>query len=243
MTPTMTKKTSLNSRFPTTKNSLLRGVVASATTVVVLIVASGLSPLSAGDRPALALIAVTLSVLVGGFAARPTKSLRDASNVALAGVLSGLVLSLVVVFEPSLWIRTASWCVAGALAAACVGSWFRGAWFVVLGGWVFLNGLPFFYEYLGRETWQDIALTWSPWLGFSQDAFSLDPLRRSILYMGHWSDLTTLPPANLFSASNLWWLSMGGLTVLFAVAMFRQRRKNAIPDPEPGVAEASVPTA
>lgn len=200
------------------------GVVAA----VIVIAGAWLSPLAAGDRPALALLAVTLSVPLGAVAGRASTGLRDAGGIAAGAIVAALVFaSVLTVFQPALWLRTGSWCVAGVLIGACLQSTVRGGGLFASSMWLFLCGLPFFYDKLPwyTETFRHWALEGSPWIGFSYDAIGGDPLRRSIIYMGHWTELGDAPVAGALTAGTLWLTALFTLAGLLATSLLRPTRQ------------------
>ncbi len=187
----------------TNRLALVAGGTAAAS--LLLAFGAGLQPLAAADRPALALIAVTLSLPLGAFVSGRANSLRDAGERAGASMLAGVLLAACfTLFEPALFLRTAIWCGAGALLGGSLGALHLAAGITAVIGWLLLCGLPFFVEKLPGHLWRDYALHGCPWLGFSQDAFGGDPLRRSVLYLGHWSELRDEPAFNLLRAHTLW---------------------------------------
>ena len=208
----MTKATT-SSKSPSPKTSdraVLRGLGYGLGAGLLVCLAAWLSPLAAGDRPVLALFAVTLSLPLGCVIARAPDSARTAGGVGLAAVLAGLALAATVsLFEPALFIRTASWCVAAMLLGSSIGAASRTAGVGATCFWLFLNGLPFFYDRMPvfETTMESWALQACPWLGFSADAFGGDPLRRPVLYLGQWTELSggtgigTLQPATLWLAA------------------------------------------
>jgi hypothetical protein len=206
---------------PSVARTLLAGVAVGALAAVLIALLAWLSPLSAGDRRGLALLAVTASLPVGCIAARLARGWRDALAVSASGLVAGAVLATgLTVFGPSLWWTTLVWCAgAGWLGASVTGLATRGAGVAVSGLWLFLGGLPFFYD---KSPWfeqslEGWALQGAPWLGFSMDAFGGDPLRMPIIYMGKMSELTSVPAAGVLSAGTLW------LAAAFACAALTAR--------------------
>lgn len=205
-------------------------LVAGGTVAASLLLAfgAGLQPLAAADRPALALMAVTLSLPLGAFVSGRATTLRDAGERAGASLLAGVLLAACfTLFEPALFARTAVWCGAAALLGGSLGALHTLAGFVAALGWLLLCGLPFFVEKLPGDLWRDYALHGCPWLGFSQDAFGGDPLRRSVLYLGHWSELRDEPAFNLLRAHTLWLTGALTLAATLVYAATTPRRQPA----------------
>lgn len=185
----------------------------------ILAIAGRLSPLAAADRPALALFAVCLSLPLGaalGRAARPCLggAVRVAGVYGAAALLAGVLMAVATSgADPALLVRTASWCAAGCLLGASLQGVARGVGIVATLAWLGLCALPFICGSLGswREVAEGYALQGCPWLGFSQDAFGGDPLRRSVIYLGKWSSLEDKPAFGLLSAAELWVAAALGL--------------------------------
>ena len=231
MTTTFLKSLSL--RTNSTTSSALLGLLVGAAAAVVVCLASWLSPLSAGDRPTLALLGVTLSLPLGCLLARTPNGLREASAIGISSVVATLVFTGVLVgFEPALWLRTASWCVAGGLIGSSIASMAAGAGVVLTCFWLALNGLPFFYSRI--PVFADVAELWAlqgcPWLGFSSDAFGGDPLRRPVLYLGQWTELTGTTSLGLLRVSTLWVAAVPGFASLLVSAVAFHKPS---PEPEP----------
>lgn len=224
MTTTSSKSPSPKTSSTTSKlrHPALRGLAAGLCAGLLVVLAAGLNPLAATDRPALALLAVTLSLPLGAVLARRPSDVRDAGGLGLAALVAALLLAASVsLFEPALFVRTASWCAAAALLGACVGSVGRGAGVAVTALWLMLCGLPFFYWRLpflnsSAETW---ALQGCPWLGFAQDAVGGDPLRRPVLYLGHWSELSSATGLGMLEASTLWLAAVPAFAALIVTSM------------------------
>lgn len=234
----MTTTTFLKSPFlktTSTTSSALRGLAFGLACGVAACAAAWLSPLAASDRPSLALIAVTLSLPLGVVTARTPQNIREASGVGISAVVAALSMAtLLTIFEPGLWLRTASWCIAACLIGASVGSTVRVAGLVVTCGWLFLNGLPFFYDRLpvladSAETW---ALQGCPWLGFSGDAFGGDPLRRPVLYLGQWTKLTGAGSFSVLRVSTLWLTAVPAFASLLVASLYGARREQTESPPE-----------
>ena len=202
-----------------------------------LIAATGLSPLASSDRPALALIALCISLPLGAalrglapFSPRetgaadqtaPAKKVPDPFHAAIAALLAGLLLSMLATApDPDLFARTASWCAGAALLGQALGSITGGAPVTLL--WLALCAGPFAAGFMG--SWQNAAELYAmqgcPWLGFSQDALGGDPLRKPVLYLGQWSTLSDQPALGLLTAAELW--AMAALAL--AASMLRPRR-------------------
>jgi hypothetical protein len=212
----------------------LRGLAFGAGAGVLTCVAGWLSPLAAGDRPVLALFAVTLSLPLGCTLARTPGSMRQAGGIGLGAVVASLALAATVsVLEPALFVRTASWCLAAALLGACVASASRAAGVIATCFWLFLCGLPFFYARMPifPETLELWALQGCPWLGFSADAFGGDPLRRPVIYMGHWTELSGATSLGVLQAQTLWLAAVPALASLI-VTSFRRAREQTEDTPE-----------
>jgi hypothetical protein len=203
------------------RHPALFGLAAGLGAGLLMVSAAGLNPLAASDRPALALLAVSISLPLGALLSRRPESVRDAGGLGLAAVVAALLLAAsVCLFEPALFVRTASWCVAAALLGVSVGSIGRGAGVAATAFWLLLCGLPFFYwklPVLGAtaETW---ALQGCPWLGFAQDAIGGDPLRRPVLYLGHWSKLSDATGLGMLEASTLWLAAAPAFAALIAAS-------------------------
>lgn len=210
------------------RHPALRGLVAGLGAGLLVMLAAGLNPLAASDRPALALLAVTLSLPLGALLSRRPSSARDAGGLGLAALVAALLLAACVsLFEPALFVRTASWCVAAALLGVSVGSIGRGAGVAATAFWLLLCGLPFFYWKLPAftataETW---ALQGCPWLGFAQDAVGGDPLRRPVLYLGHWSQLSGATGLGMLEASTLWLAAVPAFAALIVASMGGLKRE------------------
>jgi hypothetical protein len=216
-----------SSKFPFLKMSdgvsALKGLAFGAVAAAAICLAAWLSPLAAADRPTLALLAVTFSLPLGCMIARRPADPRAAGAIGLGAIAAGLGLALVTLFEPALFVRTGSWCIAAALLGASLGS-LRVAGVVATCFWLFLSGLPFFYERLplDLEGW---ALQGCPWLGFSSDAFGGDPLRRPLIYMGHWSELTGASGFGTLRPSTLWLAAVPAFAALIVSAGGRASEK------------------
>jgi hypothetical protein len=194
-----------------------------------LIAASGLSPLAAADRPALALFAVCLSLplgaALGSFASDSQAKnvpdpLRLRGNRAIGALLCGALPALFLTGpDPAFFVRTASWCAAGCLLGAALAGLARGVGLLASMGWLSLCGLPFFCDKLGgwSGTAEMYALQGCPWLGFSLDAIGGDPLRRSVIYLGQWSSLGDQPSIGLLTAAELW----GAAALALAASLLR----------------------
>ncbi len=206
----------------TTSSAIVIGALGGAGAAIALCVATGLSPLAAVDRPALALVGLVLVPPMAAMVSRRASSAHDARLLALRAVVAGAVLaSLLTLAEPELWIRTIAWylplAVTGAAAATCS----RGLAVAAVIAWLAMCGLPFFchavpFMAATAESW---ALGATPWIGFSQDALGGDPLRREVIYMGHWSSLADQPATNLLQTARVWVaaiLSLGAAMVLTA---------------------------
>jgi len=196
---------------------------------VLVCLGTWLSPLAAADRPALALVAVTLSLPLGCVVGRRTRGVRDAGGIGMAAVVAALALSGgVSLGEPALFLRTASWCLAAGVLGAALSSMTRGAGIAAACVWLFLCGLPFFYQHLPafRETGESWAVNGCPWLGFSMDAFGGDPLRRTVIYMGQWTELTGATSLSMLRASTLWLAAVPAFaSLIFASAIGQSREQ------------------
>lgn len=185
---------------------------------VALLASAGmwLSPLDAGDRNVLALVAVCLSVPLGVIAAGETRAPLSAALAGLCAALS--MVTLLAIYEPALWFRALVWCAAGALIGASLRAQHRALGAAAAVFWLALCGLPF---YAGSVPLiGETAMTWAhggcPWLGFSQDALGGDPLRRQVIYLGQLSVLTDEPAYGLLSAGTLWVAAALSLATLLA---------------------------
>lgn len=197
----------LSLRTTSTSKAAILGAVAGVAAGVVIAAGTWLSPLAAADRPVLALVAVTFALPLGAMLAARPLSLPHAGAIGLSAALAGLMLATTVcVFEPALWLRTASWCVAAALIGASAGTLVRGGGLAATAFWLLLCGLPFFYPNLPilSETAGAWAQQGCPWLGFSTDALGGDPLRLSVIYLGKWTDLSAQSVPDVLDVSTLW---------------------------------------
>jgi hypothetical protein len=225
-------KATTSSKSPSPKTSslspALMGLFFGLGAGVLVCLAAWLSPLAATDRPTLALFAVALSLPLGCAISREPASARDAGGLGLAAVIAALGLAAVVsLLEPALFIRTASWCVAAGLIGVCLGAIGRGPGVVATCIWLFLNGLPFFYERMPilESTLEAWALQGCPWLGFSADAFGGDPLRRPVLYLGQWTGLSGSTGMGTLQASTLWLAAVPAFASLIVASIRRQREQ------------------
>lgn len=227
-----TATTSSKSPSPTTTSdtaAALKGLVFGAGAGVLTCVAAWLSPLAASDRPVLALFAVTISFPLGCAVARRPHTMRQAGGVGLGAVVAALVLAASVsLLEPALFMRTASWCVAAALLGACLAAASSIAGVGATCFWLFLCGLPFFYERppVFAETWELWALQGCPWLGFSSDAFGGDPLRRPVIYLGQWTELSSSTSLGALQAKTLWLAAVPAFASLIVASVGRRRAKS-----------------
>lgn len=208
---------------------LVASAALAAAVAICVAVAAQLSPLAAADRPALALMAVCLSLPLGAAlgslaADSPAKKgpdpLRRQGNLAFAALLCGALLALFLTGpDPAFFARTASWCAAGSLLGAALAGLARGAGLLASMGWLAMCGLPFFCDKLGgwSGTAEIYALQGCPWLGFSLDAIGGDPLRRSVIYLGQWSSLGDQPSMGLLTAAELW----GAAALALAASLLR----------------------
>ena len=222
-TPSRTMTSTISSRL---WRAPVRGLLWGGGAGLAIVLLVGLNPFAGADRPALSLIAVTLSLPLGVSVVRLPPNMREAGREALAALVSGLALaSLVAMAEPALWVRTASWCAAAALLGGCLALLLRhpAGGFLVTLGWLFMCGLPFFYDRLGLPALEDWALQGSPWLGFASDAFGGDPLRRSVIYMGQWSGLSSRPAEGLLQSWLIWLL--GALALVGALLRSSHRER------------------
>jgi hypothetical protein len=207
----------------------------SVAAALVLCLASGLWPLAAVDRQALALFALCLALPLGAALGRVQGTPRDAGTRAAAGLLAGLVLAtLLTLPDPALWVRTASWCAAAALLGCAVGGLAGAAGMAATLGWLGLCGLPFFCGRLGAlaPAAESLALWGCPWLGFSADALGGDPLRRPVIYLGQWSSLGDKPALGLLQAWHLWFMAALALCAALARAALPARAATAIVSPD-----------
>jgi hypothetical protein len=206
----------------------LKGLAFGGATGVLVCLAAWLSPLAADDRPVLALFAVTLSLPLGCGVARAALSMREAGRVGISTLVAALTLAASVsLLEPALFARTASWCVAAALLGACLGSASRVAGVGATCFWLFLCGLPFFFQRLPffRETLETWALQGCPWLGFSADAFGGDPLRRPVIYLGQWTGLSDSTSLGVLQAETLWLAAVPAFASLIVTSIRRTREQ------------------
>jgi hypothetical protein len=214
---------------------VLRGLGFGLAVGIAACFATWLSPLAAADRASLALIAVTLSFPLGVMVARRPVDLRDASSVGLTAAVAALAMaSVLTLLEPGLWLRTASWCLAAVMIGVSIGSVARTAGVLATCGWLILNGLPFFYDRLpllaeSAEIW---ALQGCPWLGFSSDAFGGDPLRRPVLYLGQWTNLSGAGSFSVLQVSTLWLAAVPAFASLLVASTGGREREQTKDSPE-----------
>lgn len=223
------KTTSMTSDFPLGRDALI-GAAWGVGAGVLMCLGAWLSPLAAADRPALALLAVTISLPLGCAVARRPEGIRDAGAVGLRGIVAALAMTAVVsIADPALFLRTGSWCLASALIGLAFASTLRGAGVVATAFWLLLCALPFCYDKLPvlQETAETWAMQGCPWLGFSQDAFGGDPLRLQVLYMGHWSELSNLTSLSLLRVSTLWLAAVPAFAGMILASEIRDRREQA----------------
>jgi hypothetical protein len=176
----------------------------------------------------LALFAVTLSLPLGCVVARTVQGMGQARGVGLSAVVAAMALAAVVsVLELELFVRTVSWCLAAALLGACVASASRVAGVAMVCFWLFLCGLPFFYEHLPifPETAEAWALQGCPWLGFSAEAFGGDPLRRPVIYLGQWTELSDTTSLGALQAETLWLAAVPAFASLLVTSIGRGREE------------------
>jgi hypothetical protein len=236
MTTTMSLKSPSPKTNSTTSRELGIGAIYGVGAGIVVCAATWLSPLAAADRSALALIGVSLSLPLGALSATRPSGLRECAPATLRALTAGATFAAILtIAEPALWARALLWCCPAALIGAALAGMHRAAGVVASVLWLILGGLPFFYGSTPlpdstAETW---ALSGAPWLGFSQDAFGGDPLRRPVLYMGRWSDLTDKPAAGLLTAGTLWIAAALSLAALMLQATFRNRPNKQGPTPTP----------
>jgi hypothetical protein len=218
----------------TTSNALGVGAIYGVGAGVVVCAAAWLSPLAAADRSALALIGVSLSLPLGALSATRPSGLSEYAPATIRALTAGAAFAAILtIADPALWARTLLWCCPAALIGAAVSGMYRAAGVVTSVLWLALGGLPFFYGSAPlpdhtAETW---ALSGAPWLGFSQDAFGGDPLRRPVLYMGRWSELTDKPAAGLLTAGTLWIAAALSLAALMLQAALGNRTNRQDPPP------------
>jgi len=195
---------------------------------LLLCLGAWLSPLAASDRPALALLAVTVSLPLGCVVARRPAGIRDAGAVGLSGIVAALALAAVVsLADPALFVRTASWCLAAGLIGVGTASTVRGAGVFATAFWLLLCALPFMFDKMPvlQQTAESWAMQGCPWLGFAQDALGGDPLRRPVLYLGHWSGLSSHTSMNLLQVSTLWLTAVPAFASLIVSSEVRGRRE------------------
>ncbi|MDC1141560.1 hypothetical protein OAU50_00585 [Planctomycetota bacterium] len=178
---------------------------------------TGLSPFSQVDRNALALLAITVSVLLGVL----TVTTKDIRTNPIAngrrGVIAGLALALVIALgDPMFALTAALWIVPASLIGAATVTAIGWRWFGVpiVACWILLCGLPFLYETSEAAGW--IALHCNPWLGMSFDVVGGNPLTRDVIYMGEKSRLIDEPAQALMTSASLWlvaFVSTGALAI------------------------------
>lgn len=225
------KTTSMTSNHsPGLGRAALVGLLWGGGTGLLLCLAAWLSPLAAADRPALALLAVTISLPLGcAVACRPI-SMRDAGAVGMRGVVACVALAAFVSLpEPALFIRTASWCLAAGLIGLAFSSVLREVGVATTAFWFLLCALPFCYDKLPvhQATAESWAMQGCPWLGFAQDAFGGDPLRRPVLYLGHWTGLSSQTSMSLLHVSTLWLAAVPAFAGMILTSEIRERREEA----------------
>ncbi len=196
---------------PTSKSQLQRtltlALCAGVACALLLITVTGLSPLAAVDRVALALLALCVSLPLGAALSRCATTTRQAADHAAGALLAGATLGLLITGpEPALAMRTVLWCAGACLVGSSLGGITRGASVVVTLTWLGLCALPFVCGAAG--SWQPqaeaYALAGCPWLGMSHDVTGVDPLHRSVVYLGQWSAISDRAPDGFASALQLW---------------------------------------
>ena len=133
-------------------------------------------------------------------------------QIALNGLLRNRNVLHISLADPVLFLRTASWCLAAVLIGLAFTSVSRGFGVLTVAGWLLLCALPFVYDKLPlmEETAEAWAMQACPWLGFAQDAIGGDPLRRPVLYLGHWTELSNQTSISLMNAAALWLTAVPG---------------------------------
>lgn len=178
------------------------------------------------DRPVLALLAVTMALPLG--IAASARGVTTA-EVLLRGTSAAVVfVTLLVVFSFSLWTTVLLWCLPPALIGAALAGISRGLAVATAVVWLALSGLPFYFESvpLFQASVAGWAISGVPWLGFSQDAFGGDPLRRSVIYLGQLSGLTDQPAEGFLTAGPLW-MTAALATVAHIAATVRKDERHA----------------
>ena len=99
--------------------------------------------------------------------------------------------------------------------------------------WLLLCALPFTFDKLPllQETAEIWAMQGCPWLGFSQDAFGGDPLRRPVLYLGHWTELSNLGSLSLLRVSTLWLAAVPAFAGMILASEISKPAKDPAPEP------------
>lgn len=223
---------SWKSLFPTTISTTSKavgiGAAFGAGAALLVCAAAWLSPLAAADRPVLALMAVTLALPLG--AAASARGVTTGEGLLRGAFAAGVFATLLTMFTPAIWIAALLWCVPAALIGAALAGISRTLAMAAALIWLMLGGLPFFFESVPvfQATFADWAISGCPWLGFSQDAFGGDPLRRGVIYLGQLSGLTDQPAEGFLTAGPLW-IAATLAAIAHAAATWRSRSVEASP--------------
>ncbi len=202
------------------------GVGAAAGIALCLIV--GLYPWFSNDAEALGLIGLTLALPLGAAAGKTGGANPSARASLLRGLCSGLGLALALTAWGEYFGIALSWFGAAALLGAGLASLSRNgaAASVACLLWLTLCALPFFYDKLAMTPLGGAsevgASRLSPWLGFAQTALATDPLRRTLLYFGHWTELSGAPAQGFLSATQLWCLAVFAMVAGLARNAFKK---------------------
>lgn len=205
----MTTSTTTNSPpdQPHVGRGLGSALLAALACAVLLVGLTGLSPLAAVDRVALGLLALCISLPLGAALSRPATTSRQAASGAAAALAAGALLGLLTTGpDPALAVRAMLWCAAACLLGCALAGIARGAGVVATLTWLGLCAMPFACGATG--SWQPqaeaFALAGCPWLGMSQDVTGVDPLHRSVMYLGQWSAISDRAPGGFATALQLW---------------------------------------
>lgn len=190
----------------------LAGLLAAA----LLCLCSGLYPWFDNDALALGLMGLMLALPLA-CALGAGQPARAAATQALA---AGLALSLVLSGVGGHFAVAASWFCAASLLGAALASAAPAAGAFSCALWLMLGALPFFYHRLAGAPLGASLEAWAsqgcPWLGFAQAAHTGDPLRKTLLYFGHWTPLSGAPAQGFLTALQLWLLGLLALGVALA---------------------------
>lgn len=205
------------------------GLGVGAAAGIVLCLLAGLYPWFSNDSEALGLIGLTLALPLGAAAGKPGGAKPAARASLLRGLCSGLGLALALTAWGEYLGAALSWFGAAALLGAGLASLSRNgaAAGVACLLWLTLCALPFFYDKLAMTPLGGAselgASRLNPWLGFAQTALATDPLRRTVLYFGHWTELSSAPAQGFLSATQLWSLAALAMAAGLVAHTFKKK--------------------